>query len=211
MTRRRRKNPFQFLTKKFPKRMQKKLVMLFVAIILAFVVLIGRITYINVFKGGKYTRIVLNQQQYGSRTIPYKRGDIVDRNGTKVATSERVYNVILDVKALKSVKEAGVTVKGCSHITGGGFYENVPRMLKEGTRAVIEKDSYPVLPIFKLLAKTGDIEEKMMYNTYNMGLGMVLAVDPADVDKTMEAIKAAGETPYVVGRIEAGEKGVTLC
>ena len=92
MTRRRRKNPFQFLTKKFPKRMQKKLVMLFVAIILAFVVLIGRITYINVFKGGKYTRIVLNQQQYGSRTIPYKRGDIVDRNGTKVATSERVYN-----------------------------------------------------------------------------------------------------------------------
>ena len=79
------------------------------------------------------------------------------------------------------------------------------------TRAVIEKDSYPVLPIFKLLAKTGDIEEKMMYNTYNMGLGMVLAVDPADVDKTMEAIKAAGETPYVVGRIEAGEKGVTLC
>lgn len=97
MTRRRRKNPFQFLTKKFPKRMQKKLVMLFVAIILAFVVLIGRITYINVFKGGKYTRIVLNQQQYGSRTIPYKRGDIVDRNGTKVATSERVYNVILDV------------------------------------------------------------------------------------------------------------------
>lgn len=97
MTRRRRKNPFQFLTKKFPKRMQKKLVMLFVAIILAFVVLIGRITYINLFKGGKYTRIVLNQQQYGSRTIPYKRGDIVDRNGTKVATSERVYNVILDV------------------------------------------------------------------------------------------------------------------
>ena len=115
------------------------------------------------------------------------------------------------VKMMKSVKNAGVRVKGCSHITGGGFYENVPRMLKEGTRAVIEKDSYPVLPIFKLLAKTGDIEEKMMYNTYNMGLGMVLAVDPADVGKTMEAIKAAGETPYVVGRIEAGEKGVTLC
>ena len=115
------------------------------------------------------------------------------------------------VKALKSIKDAGVKIHACSHITGGGFYENVPRMLKEGTRAVIEKDSYPVLPIFKLLAKTGDIEEKMMYNTYNMGLGMVLAVDPADVDKTMEAIKVAGETPYVVGRIEAGEKGVTLC
>ena len=115
------------------------------------------------------------------------------------------------VKALKSIKDEGVKIHACSHITGGGFYENVPRMLKEGTRAVIEKDSYPVLPIFKLLAKTGDIEEKMMYNTYNMGLGMVLAVDPADVDKTMEAIKAAGETPYVVGHIEAGEKGVTLC
>lgn len=115
------------------------------------------------------------------------------------------------VKALASLKNNNVKVKACSHITGGGFYENVPRMLKEGTRAVIEKDSYPVLPIFKLLAKTGDIEEKMMYNTYNMGLGMVLAVDPADVDKTMEAIKAAGETPYVVGHIEAGEKGVTLC
>ena len=109
------------------------------------------------------------------------------------------------------MKAAGVTVKACSHITGGGFYENVPRMLKDGVHAVIEKDSYPVPPIFPLMAKTADIEEKMMYNTFNMGLGMIVAVDPADVEKTMEAIKAAGETPYVVGRIEAGEKGVTLC
>ena len=115
------------------------------------------------------------------------------------------------VKALKSIKEAGVTVKACSHITGGGFYENVPRMLKEGTRAVIQKDSYPVPPIFDMLAEEGNIEEHMMYNTYNMGLGMVLAVDEADVDRTMEAIRAAGESPYVVGRIEAGEKGVDLC
>ena len=115
------------------------------------------------------------------------------------------------VKAMKSIKEAGVKVKACSHITGGGFYENIPRMLKEGTHAVIEKDSYPVLPIFDMLAKEGDIEEQMMYNTFNMGLGMVLAVDAADVEKTMEAIKAAGDTPYVVGKIEAGEKGVTLC
>ena len=83
--------------------------------------------------------------------------------------------------------------------------------LKEGTRAVVEKNSYPVLPIFKLLAEKGNIDEQMMYNTYNMGLGMILAVDAADVDKTMEAIKAAGDTPYVVGRIEDGEKGVTLC
>ena len=115
------------------------------------------------------------------------------------------------VKTMKSIKEAGVTVKGCSHITGGGFQENIPRMLHDGVHAVIKKDSYPVLPIFKLLQKTGDIAEDMMYNTYNMGLGMVLAVDPADVEKTMEAIKAAGETPYIVGHVEAGEKGVTLC
>ena len=115
------------------------------------------------------------------------------------------------VKALRSIKEAGVRVRACSHITGGGFYENIPRMLREGTRAVVEKNSYPVPPIFKLMAKTGDIDEQMMYNTYNMGLGMIVAVDAADVDKTMEAIKAAGETPYVVGKIEEGEKGVTLC
>ena len=115
------------------------------------------------------------------------------------------------VKALKAVKEAGVRIHACSHITGGGFYENIPRMLKEGTHAVVERDSYPVLPIFKLLAKKGNIEEKMMYNTFNMGLGMVLAVAPEDVDKTMEAIRKEGDTPYVVGRIEAGEKGVTLC
>ena len=115
------------------------------------------------------------------------------------------------VKALKSIKEAGVTVKACSHITGGGFYENVPRMLKEGTRAVIKKDSYPIPPIFNMLSVDGDVEEHMMYNTFNMGLGMVLAVDEADVDKTMEAIRTAGEDPYVVGSIVAGEKGVDLC
>ena len=115
------------------------------------------------------------------------------------------------VKALKSIKNAGVRVHACSHITGGGFYENVPRMLKEGTRAVIKKDSYPVPPIFSLLARTGGIEEQMMYNTYNMGLGMVVAVASEDVDKTVAAIKEAGEQPYVVGHIEAGEKGVTLC
>lgn len=115
------------------------------------------------------------------------------------------------VKALKAVKGAGVTIKGCSHITGGGFYENVPRMLPEGMNAVIDLKSFEVLPIFKLIQKTGNIEDKMMYNTFNMGLGMVLAIDPKDVDKTMEAIKSAGETPYVIGSVKAGEKGVTLC
>lgn len=126
--------------------------------------------------------------------------------GEALIAPTRIY-----VKALKSIKDAGVRIHACSHITGGGFYENVPRMLNEGTRAIIEKDSYPVLPIFDLLAKKGNIEEKMMYNTFNMGLGMVLAVDPSDVDKTMAAIREAGDTPYVVGRIENGEKGVTLC
>ena len=115
------------------------------------------------------------------------------------------------VKALKSVKDAGVTIKGCSHITGGGFYENIPRMLPEGVVAVVEKDSYPIPAIFKLMQKKGNLEEKMMYNTYNMGLGMVLAIDPADVDKTIAALEAAGEKAYVVGHVEQGEKGVTVC
>ena len=115
------------------------------------------------------------------------------------------------VKALRSIKEAGVRVKACSHITGGGFYENVPRMLPEGKHAVILKNSYEIPAIFHMMAREGQVEEKMMYNTYNMGIGMVLGVDPEDVDKTMEAITAAGETAYVIGRVEDGEKGVTLC
>ncbi len=115
------------------------------------------------------------------------------------------------VKALKSIKNAGVTIKGCSHITGGGFYENIPRMLPENICAVVEKDSYEVLPIFKLMQKVGGIEETMMYNTFNMGLGMILAVAKEDVDTVIEAIKAAGETPYIVGHCENGEKGVCLC
>ena len=115
------------------------------------------------------------------------------------------------VKALRSVKETGVTIKGCSHITGGGFYENIPRMLPEGVRAVVKKDSYDVPAIFKLMASKGNIEEEMMYNTYNMGIGMMLAVDAADVEKTIAALKAVGEEAYLVGQVEAGEKGVTLC
>lgn len=115
------------------------------------------------------------------------------------------------VKALKSVKDSGVTIKACSHVTGGGFYENIPRMLPDGVKAVIKKDSYEVPAIFKLLAEKGGIEEEMMYNTYNMGIGMVLAVDPSKVDTAMKAIREAGEIPYVIGYTEAGEKGVTLC
>lgn len=126
--------------------------------------------------------------------------------GEALLAPTRIY-----VKALKSIKNAGVKVKACSHITGGGFYENIPRMLKDGVKAVVKKDSYPVPPIFTKLAKEGNVDEHAMYNTYNMGIGMIVAVDPADVDKTIEAIKATGDTPYVIGHIEDGEKGVTLC
>ena len=126
--------------------------------------------------------------------------------GETLLAPTRIY-----VKALKNVKNAGVTIKACSHITGGGFYENVPRMLPEGAHAVIKKDSYEVPPIFKMLQNDGEIEEKMMYNTFNMGIGMVLAVDSADVDKVLAAVKAAGETGYVIGEVKAGEKGVTVC
>jgi phosphoribosylformylglycinamidine cyclo-ligase len=125
--------------------------------------------------------------------------------GESLITPTRIY-----VKALKSVKNAGIKVKGCSHITGGGFYENIPRMLPEGVCAVVEKNSYEVPAIFKLLAKTGDIDEQMMYNTYNMGVGMVLAIDSADADKTIEVINAAGDRAWKLGTVEAGDKGVKI-
>ena len=115
------------------------------------------------------------------------------------------------VKALKNVKNAGVRIKGCSHITGGGFFENVPRMLPENVRAIIKKESYPVPALFDLIQKNGNIEEHMMYNTFNMGLGMVIAVNPEDVETTMKAIEEAGDKCYVVGNIVEGDKGVYLC
>ena len=126
--------------------------------------------------------------------------------GEALITPTKIY-----VKALKSVKDAGVVLKGCSHITGGGFYENIPRMLPEGIVAEVKKDSYPVPAIFGLIQKEGNIAEEMMYNTFNMGLGMVVAVDPADAGKTMVAIKEAGEAPYIVGKCKSGVKGVELC
>ena len=125
--------------------------------------------------------------------------------GEALLTPTRIY-----VKAMKSMKDAGVKVKACSHITGGGFYENIPRMLKDDTVAVIEKNSYPIPPLFTLMAKKGNVDEQMMDNTYNMGLGLVIAVDPAQADAAIAAIEAAGEKAYRVGSIEAGEKGVIL-
>ena len=126
--------------------------------------------------------------------------------GETLLAPTRIY-----VKALRSVKEAGIRIKGCSHITGGGFYENIPRMLPDGAHAVVKKDSYEVPAIFKLIQKNGDVSEEMMYNTFNMGIGMVIALDSADVDKALEALRAAGDEAYVIGEIKAGEKGVTIC
>ena len=125
--------------------------------------------------------------------------------GDTLLTPTRIY-----VKALKAVKDAGFIVKGCSHITGGGFYENIPRMLPKGITAVVHKDSYPVPPIFTLLQQKGRLEEKMMYNTYNMGLGMVLAVDAADADSVAGILREAGEQAYLVGEVVTGEEGVVI-
>ncbi len=118
---------------------------------------------------------------------------------------------VIYVKALKAVKDAGIRIKGCSHITGGGFYENVPRMLPENAHARIRLSSFEVPPIFSLIRKKGKIEDRMMYNTFNMGLGMVIACAPEDAEGVMKAVESAGEKPYRIGEIIKGEKGVTLC
>lgn len=125
--------------------------------------------------------------------------------GETLLTPTKIY-----VKALRSLKDGGVTVKACSHITGGGFYENIPRMLPEGVHAFVKKNSYPIPPIFNMLAKDGEIAEQIMYNTYNMGLGMMVAVDPTQVDEAIRLIEAAGEKAYVVGEVKSGVKGITV-
>lgn len=117
---------------------------------------------------------------------------------------------VIYVKALRTIKEGGVTIKGCSHITGGGFYENIPRMLPENAHANIKVGSYEIPSIFDMLAKEGNISKEMMYNTYNMGIGMLLAVDAADADKTVALAEQAGEKAYIIGEISEGEKGISL-
>ncbi|MDF2536994.1 MAG: phosphoribosylformylglycinamidine cyclo-ligase [Herbinix sp.] len=126
--------------------------------------------------------------------------------GETLITPTKIY-----VNALKGLKNGNVTVKACSHITGGGFYENIPRMLPEGIHAFVNKNSYPIPPIFGMLSKDGDIEEQIMYNTYNMGIGMLIAVDKKDADTAVALIEAAGEKAYIVGEVKSGSKGVTLC
>lgn len=125
--------------------------------------------------------------------------------GEALLTPTKIY-----VKALREIKKAGIQMKACSHITGGGFYENIPRMLCDGMHAIINKKSFPVPPILEMLARDGGVDEKSMFNTYNMGIGMVIAVAKQDADQTVAAIQTAGETPYILGEIKAGEKGITL-
>ncbi len=126
--------------------------------------------------------------------------------GETLLTPTKIY-----VNAINAVKNAKVDIKACSHITGGGFYENIPRMLPSGTHANVRINSYEIPPIFKMLSKDGNIQDDAMYNTFNMGIGMMLVVDSAEADKTIEAIKESGETAYVIGEVVNGEKGVTLC
>ena len=123
-----------------------------------------------------------------------------ERLGDVLLTPTRIY-----VHALKSIRRAGVKVKGCSHVTGGGFYENIPRMLPDGTVARIEKDSYPVPPVFGLIRRTGGIEEHVMYNTFNMGIGLCLAVDPADAGQVLSAVQESGDRAYVIGSVVSPE------
>ena len=125
--------------------------------------------------------------------------------GETLLTPTRIY-----VKALQAVKAAGVTIKGCSHITGGGFYENIPRMLPEGISAKVEKGSFEIPPVFDLLQKTGGLEEKMMYNTYNMGLGMVFVVDAFQADSALAALQGAGEKAWAVGETVDGAHEVVF-
>ncbi|MBR4036616.1 MAG: phosphoribosylformylglycinamidine cyclo-ligase [Oscillospiraceae bacterium] len=125
--------------------------------------------------------------------------------GETLLTPTRIY-----VKPVLSLMEK-VKVKSIAHITGGGFYENVPRALPEGKKAVINKKDVRVLPIFDLIADTGKIPANDMYSTFNMGVGMMIIVSPADVDTAIETLKAAGEDAYVIGTVENGEKGVELC
>lgn len=126
--------------------------------------------------------------------------------GEALITPTKIY-----VNALKELKKSAVTIKACSHITGGGFYENIPRMLPDGMHAIIKKDSYQTPPIFGMLSKDGDIEDQVMFNTYNMGLGMILAVASEDADKAIKSIKEAGDMAYIIGEVKSGMKGVSLC
>ncbi|MFR8056473.1 MAG: phosphoribosylformylglycinamidine cyclo-ligase [Bilophila wadsworthia] len=124
--------------------------------------------------------------------------------GEELLTPTRIY-----VKAIRKLA-AAADVKAISHITGGGFYENIPRMLKDGIHADIEKAAAPVPAVFDVISKAGNIPERDMYNTFNMGVGLVVAVAKGDADKALAALAEAGEKAYIIGQASAGEKGITL-
>src|SRR5699024_723583 len=142
--------------------------------------------------------------QIDEKTINTRYDELSCTLGEALLEPTKIY-----VKTMLSVI-GQCNVHAISHITGGGFYENIPRMLQEGTRAVIEKARVPVLPIFDLIAQVGKIPERDMYNTFNMGIGMLFAVAAADTDKALAAVQAAGENAYIVGEIRQGKKGVEL-
>lgn len=132
--------------------------------------------------------------------------DLGQTLGEALLAPTRIY-----VKALKKLKNNGISIKGCAHITGGGFFENVPRMLPDHMKAVIRKNSYQVSAIFNLIASNGRIDEHMMYNTFNMGIGMVIAVDKKDADIVLNSLKETGDNGFVIGEVLEGDKGVELC
>lgn len=143
--------------------------------------------------------------QVSEETVHVYSNELGATLGETLLTPTKIY-----VKPLLSLIEK-CNVKAVSHITGGGFYENIPRMLKEGLSAKIEIASIPKLPIFDLLQTTGNVPEHDMYNTFNMGVGMCIAVSKADADTALEVLNRAGETAFIMGEIIPGEKDVSLC
>ena len=133
------------------------------------------------------------------------QSDLGTTLGESLLTPTRIY-----VKAVMKLIDS-VQVKSISHITGGGFYENIPRSLPAGLSAKIDRSAVQVLPIFDLIAKTGKIPERDMFNTFNMGVGMTVVVDKNDADKAISAIKAAGEDAYVMGELVESNEGVIIC
>ena len=139
-------------------------------------------------------------EELNKKSLSKKRKELDGESlGNTLLTPTRIY-----VPLIKSLLENGIKVKGASHITGGGFYENIPRMLPKGKKAFVRKGSFDIPPIFSLIQKTGGIEEKMMYNTFNMGLGMVLCVPPYEADRAIAAASLTGDKAYIVGEVREG-------
>ena len=140
----------------------------------------------------------------GPETINRRYAEFSRTLGEELLTPTRIY-----VKPALELLER-VTVRGISHITGGGFYENIPRSIPDGLGAVIDRSAVRVLPIFDMIARTGNIPERDMFNTYNMGVGMSIAVHAEDVELALEILRSAGEDAYVIGEIAESEDKITI-